>query len=446
MAWDDIVFGVLTGGLYNVGKAATKAGEAADDAGAALSIVGTTVAKLGDDLDSFIKEMEKLLTIERITPRPEEDLWEEEKKRLDSLKQRLSQVQSDLNSAIESGDFFAIVSGVMKVAIVQSAINAILYQEPGVVPNTLHSVQQILERVNTMEQPRLEAILDDFHDNLQETHDILEEVKKLFVIQGWEPIPEVDLSPDILSKIHFLESEKVSAAALLTKNRAVVSKLHETLVKVNPSDFKFPTPEAVSAALADTRLASSLSEQLSSTVASGTIPKHGEGAIAHIEAAARPSPLVPHALASVAVERVASERMATLVKQPQAERVASLLKVNEQRAFLDNYARFNALASFQDRQITLIDRRIHMLRFRRVDKPGLIPQTLEAVKQTIVTLDGTIGELKNVLANVNKGMVSLGGLLSKNSMVLKIGLALFGGLIVLNMAALFILLVKLILT
>ncbi len=93
MSWDDWVFGALTGGLYNVGKTAYKAGEAADQAGdaieeiadgagTALAAVGSTVTKLGKDMSSFLKEMEELLTVKRLTPRDEDDLWDEEVERL----------------------------------------------------------------------------------------------------------------------------------------------------------------------------------------------------------------------------------------------------------------------------------------------------------------------------------------------------------------------------
>src|SRR3972149_1765229 len=90
MAWDDWVFGALTGGLYNVGKAAYQAGEAAEDAGTAISVIGTTVAKLGDELDGFLEELRELLTFERISPLPDDELWDEEKSRLQALRQRES--------------------------------------------------------------------------------------------------------------------------------------------------------------------------------------------------------------------------------------------------------------------------------------------------------------------------------------------------------------------
>jgi hypothetical protein len=57
MAWDDWVFGILTGGLYNIGKTVYKASKAAEAAGDAVediaesarttpAILGETVARL----------------------------------------------------------------------------------------------------------------------------------------------------------------------------------------------------------------------------------------------------------------------------------------------------------------------------------------------------------------------------------------------------------------
>ena len=109
MAWDDVLFGVLTGGAYNVGKtiyqagkAADKAGDAldeiADGAGAALATVSSTITKLAKDVSSFIKELEELLTIERLTPRSEDELWDEEAKRLKALRQREAELVAELTA------------------------------------------------------------------------------------------------------------------------------------------------------------------------------------------------------------------------------------------------------------------------------------------------------------------------------------------------------------
>ena len=190
MSWDDIVFGIATAGLYNVGKTAYKAGEAADQAGdaleeiadgagSALAVLGSTINKLGKDISSFIKELEELLTIKRITPRDEDDLWDEEVERLNALRQREAELLAELEALGASDDddawssgfwgaffgafddlenFFKELAIRTKLAVVRQAIHEILYEEPGVVPTSLHNLQQILERFNTLEQPRLEDI------------------------------------------------------------------------------------------------------------------------------------------------------------------------------------------------------------------------------------------------------------------------------------------------
>jgi hypothetical protein len=453
MAWDDVVFGILTGGAYNAVKTVTQVGGAAEDAGAAVSIMGTSVAKLVDELDSFIEELKKLMTIERVTPRSDADLWEEEKKRLDALRRREQDLTNQLGTA--TGMFDVLILS-MKLAIVRSAIDAILYQEPGVIPNTLHNIEEILERFNTMEQPRLEEILDSVNDNLESSHDVVEEVKKLFVVRGWQAVPDAQLSVDASSKIKFLQAEKLSASALLTKNRAVVSQLHSALAQVNPSGFTLPTADIAAANLREPVASAALMEHLGKVLAaSGPAPiAVATGAAASATAGtpaaasiAAGQPFAAKALAvSMAFDLAVRERATTLAKQPQAVRLATLLNTNAQSAYIANYARFHGLASFQDRQIVTIDRQLFKLKFVPVDKPGVIPQTLEALRQTVTDVDGTVVEGKSMLANVNQGLVGVGALLSKNSLILKVALAVGGVFFLLNLVALFILLIKLILT
>lgn len=59
--------------------------KAAEQAGIAFATIGATVEVLGKQMTSLLKESEELITIKRLTPRDESDLWESEKERLDSL-------------------------------------------------------------------------------------------------------------------------------------------------------------------------------------------------------------------------------------------------------------------------------------------------------------------------------------------------------------------------
>lgn len=153
MAWDDILFGVLTGGLYNVGKAAYQAGEAAEEAGdaaeqagVAIAVIGSTVESVGKQLVSLLNETEELITIKRLTPMDESELWEEERDRLNALRQKKTQLESELAAlgvtqpgefSFDFQDILSDISNVMKklqlissIVIVNSEIHEILYQEP----------------------------------------------------------------------------------------------------------------------------------------------------------------------------------------------------------------------------------------------------------------------------------------------------------------------------
>lgn len=79
---------------------------------------------------------------------------------------------------------------------IDKEINHILFNEPGLIPIMLYNVNEVIERFNTLEQPRIEDILDSVDDNLEESKEILEQVKKLFVIKKKVPVP-VDTLPQI---------------------------------------------------------------------------------------------------------------------------------------------------------------------------------------------------------------------------------------------------------
>ena len=97
MGWKDVVFGVATCGLYNIGKAAYQGGNAAEDmgkaaeqAGTAIAVIGSTIETLGEQLSSLLEETEELITIKRMSPRDEDELWDEEKERLEKLERRFN--------------------------------------------------------------------------------------------------------------------------------------------------------------------------------------------------------------------------------------------------------------------------------------------------------------------------------------------------------------------
>ncbi|MDG6243683.1 MAG: hypothetical protein QCH31_04725 [Methanolobus sp.] len=256
MAWYDIVLGVATGGLYTAGKAiyqagnATEsAGEAAEEVGMAVAIIGSTIQAVGEQLGSTLKEAEELLTVKRLTPRSEADLWDEEKARLDALRQEKTRLENKLK---EKGirdtdnfdfDFWDILNDLedvlekfqlmSKLAAVNQEIHDIFYQEPGVLTTGIYNAKEVLERINTIEQPMIEDILASLDDNLDVSKEVLREVRKLFVTKKKIAVPVTELSPSIKDQLEMIQTDKIYYKGLISRKDTVTTQLSE-IMKTHP--------------------------------------------------------------------------------------------------------------------------------------------------------------------------------------------------------------------
>ncbi len=478
MGWDDWVFGALTGGLYNVGKTAYKAGEAAeqagdaveeiaDGAGTALAAIGSTVTKLGKDLSSFLKELEELITIKRVAPRSEDDLWDEEVERLKALRQRESELAAELaalggqdtdTSWIESfwGSIFGGVSYEelelrTKLAVVRNAINEILYEEPGVIPTGVHNLNQILERFNTLEQPRVEQILDSLDDNLDSSNEIMQEVKKLFVIKTWRAVAMVDIPEHKHKELEVLEASLLRFDHLIVKNTAVAGQLQQAMVEAHPAEFQMikniGRQFKVSGVLtAGTPVAGA------AMAAAGDGPAAGAslyaGPAAHADSLEHGAGL-PRKVWTGGPSVALKGKVSTIAAQPMALSVATALNQNAVAAYLGNFQAVDGRLRFYQRERLKIEKAIWHIKWVPVEEPGVIPKILEEVRATLARfrtesqprvegiLDSVNTNLQGsaaVLTSVNKSLGSLQGaldFLSKYSLVVKIGAAACGVLWVL---------------
>ncbi|MEZ5336324.1 MAG: hypothetical protein R2741_14400 [Methanolobus sp.] len=104
------------------------------------------------------------------------------KERLDDLRQEKERLQDKLKEKDvgETGnfdfDFWDIISDfdniidtfqlMGKLASVNQEIHDIFYQEPGIVSTGIYNAKEVLERLNTIEQPLIEDILISLDDNL----------------------------------------------------------------------------------------------------------------------------------------------------------------------------------------------------------------------------------------------------------------------------------------
>ncbi|WP_292462662.1 hypothetical protein [Methanolobus sp.] len=258
MGWFDVVAGIATGGLYTIGKAAYQAGnaaesagDAAEEAGLAIAVIGSTIETLGEQLISTLKEAEELLTINRLTPRSEADLWDEEKSRLNVLKQEKTKVENELkelgvsNPSSFSFNFWDIVSNMDlvikqfqllgRLAAVNKEIQNIFYQEPGVLTTGIYNAKESLERFNTIEQPMIEDILASLDDNLEVSEEILREIKKLFVSTTKVSIPVTEQSESLKDNLEAIRVDKQYYNKLLTRKEILTSRMAD-VIRVYPEN------------------------------------------------------------------------------------------------------------------------------------------------------------------------------------------------------------------
>ena len=224
----DVVAGVATGGLYTLGKSiyesSESAGDAAEAAGISIAIIGSTIQSVGEQLNSFLQETEELIAIKRLSPRAKNDLWEEEKDRLNELKiekkELLQQLQNlgvedPLDFSFNFWDMISEMENVLekfeilsRIAAINGQIMEILYKEPGVLTTGIYNAKEVLERLNTVEQPMIEDVLEGIDDNLEVSEEVLTETKKLFVTKEKVPISITDLKPAQKLKLDRITARK----------------------------------------------------------------------------------------------------------------------------------------------------------------------------------------------------------------------------------------------
>lgn len=493
MAWDDWLFGIATGGLYNLGKTAYKAGKAADQAGdaveeiadsvgEALSIIGMTFTELADELNSFVTELEDLLTTERVTPRTDDELWDEELARLNLLRQQEAALTTELEAfgeislpttwyewmSFDWSGYTAYMMVLAKLNLVKNAIKEILYQEPGVVPTAIYDFKEVLERFNTLEQPRIEAIMDATGDSMEEVQDILTEVHKLFVVTRWKKVTE--LSPAMQSELDQLEATMAVYDTLIGKNQLIARQLEEPLIRIHPE--KVLLSSAVQGAgKQDLKSGMVITDFgiVKEPVVKTTPPENSTGggempaAVVHRETEIQTG--IPAERRTAAVVdaafpgRRAKEK--ALTARPAGETLGSVIKTPEVNAYLGSYNTVTGRIRYLERERLKIEKAAYRIKWVKVEEPGVIPKTLDEVERTInrfrteeqprieIILDSmndTILESKTLLENVNESLDKSQGwldfLVAYRTPIL-ILCAISGALVFAIMVALLVVLVKL---
>jgi len=120
------------------------------------------------------------------------------------------------------------------IAEIDKEINHIIFNEPGLIPITMYNVNEVIERFNTLEQPRIEDILDSVDDNLEKSKEILEQVSKLFVIKKKIPVPVETLPQIDRAKLEWLGKTATLIETRLMKEFELSDKVGKIAGEVRP--------------------------------------------------------------------------------------------------------------------------------------------------------------------------------------------------------------------
>lgn len=166
-----------------------------------------------DEVEKLMGELEKLFTVNLEYPRSEEAIFLEEEvqklkflreKQLELLKQlkdlggdddedslkKYAAQEDMLNSPLAEDPRFDLyneeeeqkireIGALSKdILALHEAMHEILYKKPGVIPEMIYYFKETMERFHTLEQPRVEKLLDDVDLTVQESQKVLSNANK----------------------------------------------------------------------------------------------------------------------------------------------------------------------------------------------------------------------------------------------------------------------------
>jgi len=289
----DVAANLATGGLYGVGEAIFNTGQVSKDlgveAGKIAAEINLGVHQLFESVNSSMSEMSEtarnvheLFKLARPDGRAVGEMTEEEARRLTTLVKYQDQLKLELDARAKNVDnnaplikadplrtdeekrialtslFDAYVTTAAKLNIITRLIGQMRYEEPGPIPQTAEHIEEIAERIETLELPRVETILDETADNLAETRGLVSDVRRLL----WIPVrsQKPDLTP-----------ADQAAIARLQHSAQAYGNLLEQSLQIHPRFSGLTT--GVSGVPADAGLASP----------GGTLPATGPDAAVEIE-------------------------------------------------------------------------------------------------------------------------------------------------------------------
>ena len=441
-------------------------------------------------LQTLLEDMDALLVLERSAPRKHSGLSEFERERLRNLNEELERLREDreeLKARLKElrdqllnefkiqvpddssdlwdwiwewlsgekqekvrkvlGELASVASQLLanrkSIKEIENEIHRICYTEPGVVTSMLYNANEALERFNTIEQPKIEDILDSADGNLQESEEILRQVKGLFVTKRRVPIIEAELPPWVRERLVFFTGELSALESVAVNDQKLIVQLRDFKTKLQPTSFQV--------------------DKGISTAVPGALGG------ANVDPPAEPSTSVDNniggtnipAMPSGVSKPVGAPEFSKAIAQPVAFKTMRGLDTASGKYYAVNskYMLQKAYLKLHLREIDKTQAEIDKIRFREIQEPGVIPRTIAKLEDILVRLNseeqprleqiidsinGNLTESQGILNKVNTSIGNLLNFISSNSLLFKIGLAIVGGSIAITLILIPILIIRMI--
>jgi hypothetical protein len=281
----------------------------------------------------------------------------------------------------------------------------------------------VLERFKTIEQPKIEDILDSVDGNLEESKEVLEQVKKLFVTKKKIPldITEIDQLPDFTkSKLGFLVDEANNLESTVTKDLKLLSQYREIKAGFQPTDLEI------------------------------------QGEIDSIKLGI---------FAKSSLDDITKKSLDNVEKETEAYMRPSVFSLTKEltptidKYFAQNsrYESFKAYQMFHWGEINKLHGEIDKIKYVYVDEPGVIPRTLAKIEDIVTrvnteeqpriekimdSVNGNLVESQGILNKINGIAGKVIGFVGSHTLLLKIGIGIAGAGIVLTLVLIPILLIR----
>ena len=281
----------------------------------------------------------------------------------------------------------------------------------------------VLERFKTVEQPKIEAIMDSVDGNLEESKDILEQVDKLFVTKKKIPlgVTDIDQLPDFSKlKLQFLLDEVNNLESTVAGDLKLLSQFREIKAGFQPTDLEI------------------------------------QGEIDSIKLGI---------FAKSSLDDITKKSLDNVVEETKSYMQPSALSLTKEFtptidkyfALNSRYESFKAYQIYHWGEIDKLHGEIDKIKYVYVEEPGVIPRTLSKIEDIVArvnteeqpriekimdSVNGNLVESQGILNKINGIAGKVTGFVGNNALLIKIVIGIAGAGIVLTLVLIPILLIR----